>query len=56
MLVALASGAGSLSTGAIFASGGMIAIGAVGLGITLAFVALAAWLHQRRMANAIGVG
>jgi MFS family permease len=56
MLVALASGAGSLSTGAIFASGGMIAIGAVGLGITLAFVALAAWLHQRRIASVVGAG
>ncbi|PJF45733.1 MAG: MFS transporter, partial [Candidatus Thermofonsia Clade 3 bacterium] len=48
MLVALASGAGSLSTGAIFAGGGMIAVGAVGLALTLAFTALAAWLNQRR--------
>ncbi|MFO7634426.1 MAG: MFS transporter [Caldilinea sp.] len=56
MLVALASGTGSLSTGAIFAGGGMIAVGAVGLGITLAFVALAAWLSQRRAPRAVGVG
>lgn len=47
-LVALASGAGSLSTGAIFAGSGMIGVSAVGLGITLAFVALSAWLTQRR--------
>lgn len=53
-LVALASGTGSLSTGAIFASGGMIAVGAVGLGLTLAFVALAAWLNQRRLAATLG--
>ncbi len=53
-LVALASGTGSLATGAIFASGGMIAIGAVGLGLTLAFVALAAWLNQRRTSVAAG--
>ena len=56
MLVALASGTGSLSTGAIFAFGGMIAVGAVGLGLTLAFVALAAWLHQRRDPRAVEVG
>lgn len=53
-LVALASGTGSLSTGAIFASGGMIAVGAVGLGLTLAFAALAAWLNQRRLAATLG--
>lgn len=56
MLVALASGAGSLSTGAIFAGGGMIAVGAVGLALTLAFTALAAWLNQRRAAHTVGVG
>ncbi|MFN3334449.1 MAG: MFS transporter, partial [Caldilinea sp.] len=56
MLVALASGTGSLSTGAIFAFGGMIAVGAVGLGLTLAFVALAAWLHQQRNPKAVEVG
>jgi hypothetical protein len=54
MLVALASGTGSLSTGAIFASGGMIAVGAVGLGLTLAFVALAAWLNQRHTPDTVG--
>lgn len=55
-LVALASGTGSLSTGAIFAGGGMIAVGAVGLALTLAFLALAAWLHQRRTAYTMGIG
>lgn len=54
-LVALASGTGSISTGAIFASGGMVAVGAVGLGLTLAFAALAAWLNQRRTSVATGV-
>lgn len=56
MLVALASGTGSLTTGAIFASGGMIAVGAVGLGLTLVFGALAAWLHQQRNHEAVEVG
>lgn len=54
-LVALASGAGSLSTGAIFEGGGMVAVGAVGLALTLAFLALAAWLNQRRTAHTVGV-
>ena len=47
MLVALASGTGSLSTGVIFATSGMIGIGAAGLALTLAFVALAMWLGRR---------
>ena len=47
MLVALASGTATLSTGVIFAYGGMLAIGAVGLAATLAFVALGTWLHRR---------
>lgn len=47
MLVAAASGMGSLTTGAIFMAGGMVSVSAVGLALTLAFVALAAWLGQR---------
>lgn len=48
MLVAAASGMGSLTTGAIFMAGGMVSVSVVGLALTLAFVALAAWLSQRR--------
>jgi len=56
MLVALASGVGSLTTGAIFANSGMIGVSAVGLAITLGFAALAAWLHQRRTPGMVEVG
>ena len=52
MLVAVASGMGSLTTGAIFMAGGMVSVSVVGLALTLAFVALAAWLNQRRAALA----
>ena len=52
MLVAVASGMGSLTTGAIFMAGGMVSVSVVGLAMTLAFVALAAWLNQRRAALA----
>lgn len=54
MLVATASGMGSLTTGAIFMAGGMVSVSAVGLALTLAFVALAAWLSQRRTVLAAG--
>jgi MFS family permease len=54
MLVALASGTGSLSTGAIFSGGGMVAVGAVGLGLTLAFMALAASLRSRAVPELAG--
>jgi MFS family permease len=43
LLISLASGAGSLFTGAIFAGGGMLRVGVVGLALTLALVAFAAW-------------
>ncbi len=48
VLVALASGAGSLSTGAIFASSGMTGVSVVGLALTLAFGVLAVLANQRR--------
>ncbi|MCP4166877.1 MAG: MFS transporter [Chloroflexi bacterium] len=48
VLVALASGAGSLSTGAIFAGGGMTGVSMVGLALTLAFGVLAVLANQRR--------
>ena len=54
MLVAMASGMGSLATGAIFMTGGMLSVSAVGLALTLAFVALAGWLNQRRAAPVAG--
>ena len=50
MLVALASGAGSLFTGAIFAAAGMWAIGFTGLGLTLLFAATGIWLARRHYA------
>jgi MFS family permease len=43
LLVALASGSGSLLTGAIFAGGGMLRVGAVGLALTLLFAVFATW-------------
>ncbi|MBK8048944.1 MAG: MFS transporter [Anaerolineales bacterium] len=46
-LVAVASGAGSLVTGTIFAASGMAGVGAVGLALTLFFLAMAAWLRLR---------
>lgn len=46
VLVALAAGAGSLSTGGVFAQGGMMAVSAVGLAFSLVLVALLVW--QRR--------
>ncbi|MCP4168838.1 MAG: MFS transporter [Chloroflexi bacterium] len=48
VLVALASGAGSLSTGAIFAGGGMAGVSMVGLALTLASGVLAVLANQRR--------
>lgn len=48
VLIALGSGVGSLGTGLVFAAGGMVAIGAVGLAATLLLVALGAWLVQRQ--------
>jgi MFS family permease len=49
LLVALASGSGSLLTGAIFAGGGMLRVGAAGLALTLIFAVFATW---RRGADA----
>ncbi|MBE2200355.1 MAG: MFS transporter [Anaerolinea sp.] len=43
VVVALASGAGSLGTGAIFANGGMVAISGVGLAFSLLLMALFVW-------------
>ena len=40
MMVALSAGVGGLITGSVFASGGMTAVGAVGLGVTLILVAI----------------
>jgi MFS family permease len=47
-LVALASGAGSLGTGAAFAYGGLLLVSAIGLACSLAFIAGAMWLNQRQ--------
>ncbi|RLT39826.1 MAG: MFS transporter [Chloroflexi bacterium] len=49
-LVALASGAGSLGTGGVFAAGGMGAVAAVGLAFSLALIAWAFWIGRRQSA------
>lgn len=43
MMVALASGAGSLSTGALYAFGGMGLIAAIGLGFAVALILFTGW-------------
>lgn len=47
MLVALASGTGSLTTGMIFAGGGMWAVGLTGLALTMIFAVGGIWLARR---------
>lgn len=54
LLVALASGSGSLLTGAIFAGGGMLRVGAVGLALTLVFAVFATW--RRSNTDGITIG
>ncbi len=55
MLVALASGTGSLVTGVIFAGGGMWAIGLTGLALTLLFAVAGIWLARRSFVAQQGV-
>jgi MFS family permease len=43
VMVALASGAGSLGTGSVFAQGGMTAVGAIGLAFSLALIGVLTW-------------
>lgn len=50
VIVALSSGAGSLSSGPVFAGGGMIAIGGVGLAMVLLLLAGGAWFNWSRRA------
>lgn len=47
-LVALASGAGSLGTGGVFAVGGIGAVAAVGLAFSLVLIAWAFWIGRRQ--------
>ncbi len=54
MLVALASGAGSLGTGTAFAFGGIIAVSAIGLASTLVLVAGTVWVQGRAHLPALG--
>lgn len=54
-LVALASGAGSLGTGGVFAVGGMGAVAAVGLAFSLALIAWAFWVSRREQRRAVAV-
>ncbi len=46
-LVAISSGLGSLGTGIAFQFGGIILVCAIGLALTLVFMALAVWSNQR---------
>lgn len=46
-LVALASGVGSLGTGAAFAYGGIVMVSAIGLACSLIFLAMTFWSTQR---------
>jgi predicted MFS family arabinose efflux permease len=43
VVVALSSGVGSLGTGAVFASGGMLAVSGVALALVLALLATTTW-------------
>jgi MFS family permease len=54
LLVSLASGSGSLLTGVIFASGGMLRVGAVGLALTLIFAVFATWRWRQHDAVVVG--
>ena len=56
MLIALASGTGSLATGAIFAAAGMWAIGFTGLALTLLFAVAGIWLARRTYSAQQGQG
>lgn len=53
VLVSLATGVGSLGTGAVFEAGGMTAVAAVGIALSLLLVALLVWFNrfQRRTAS-----
>jgi MFS family permease len=52
-LASIASGVGSLSTGVVFAAGGITAVSALSLGFILALAAAVAWgARQRRLAGA----
>ena len=54
MLVALASGAGSLVTGTIFATSGMLGVGAVGMALILIFAVFATWRWQNQATSVAG--
>jgi MFS family permease len=46
VLVSLATGVGSLGTGAVFHQGGMTAVAAVGIALTLLLMALLVWFNR----------
>ncbi|MFZ1753916.1 MAG: MFS transporter [Caldilineaceae bacterium] len=52
-MVALASGAGSLGTGGVFAVGGIGAVAAVGLAFSLALIAWAFWMRRREQRQSV---
>jgi MFS family permease len=57
MAVAFGAGAGSLGSGFLFAASGIMAVSLVGLGFSLALLAMATWfLFQYRPAEALATG
>lgn len=55
VLVALAAGAGSFSTGGVFAQGGITAVSAVGLAFSLALVAMLIWFNAAKRLQQVGI-
>jgi MFS family permease len=51
VLVALAAGTGSFSTGEVFAQGGITAVSAMGLAFSLALVGMLVWFKSRPRVN-----
>jgi len=54
-LVFLSAGFGSLASGPLFASGGYVAVGNAGIGLTLVFIGLIWWLGRPRSESVVTV-
>lgn len=55
MVVALAAGTGSLSSGSVFAQGGIVSVSIIGLVVSLALAAVAAWaMRQQKAVTVLG--
>lgn len=53
MVVALAAGTGSLSSGTVFATGGIVSVSIMGLAVSLALAALAIWAMRQQKPVAV---